>query len=103
MPAKKKKPAMEMVYVIYSNPIDSEVVETVQSYGTGYTKINDVQGEGSMQPQLGTHVWPGINNMMMIMCNSNQREEMVEEIMELKSRFKGIGISIYVTEVKAAY
>lgn len=92
---------MLMLFIVYSNAVDDEVVEIVKKYAKGYTKFTDVQGEGNKEPQLGTHVWPGINNCMMVAVdNTKVKDAIAEEVQSLKVKFKGIGISIFVLTLK---
>lgn len=92
---------MIMAFIVYSNAIDDEVVEIVKKYAAGYTKFTDVQGEGVREPQLGTHVWPGLNNCMMIALEDAKiKKTIVMELSKLKVKFKGIGISIFIMPLK---
>ncbi|MGQ9842057.1 MAG: PG0541 family transporter-associated protein [Spirochaetota bacterium] len=92
---------MLMMFIVYSNVVDEEVVEIVKRYAGGYTKFIGVQGEGSREPQLGTHVWPGINNCMMVAVrNAKVKDAITEEMQSLKVKFKGVGINIFVLSLK---
>ncbi len=92
---------MLMLFIVYSDAVDDEVVEIVKKYATGYTKFQDVQGEGNKEPQLGTHIWPGLNNCMMIALEDKKAKDVIaEELNTLKIKFKGIGISMFVLQLK---
>ncbi|MDH7552083.1 MAG: hypothetical protein QHH74_00350 [Spirochaetota bacterium] len=92
---------MVMLFIVYSNAVDDEVVEIVKKYASGYTKFVDVQGEGNKEPQLGTHVWPGLNNCMMIALEDNKsKDKIAQELQKLKVKFKGVGISVFVMQLK---
>ncbi len=92
---------MVMLFIVYSNAVDNEVVEIAKRYADGYTKFTGVQGEGNKEPQLGTHVWPGLNNCMIIALKDNKAKDAIaQELNTLKVKFKGIGISIFVLQLK---
>ncbi|GAB4221161.1 MAG: hypothetical protein Kow00102_14440 [Spirochaetota bacterium] len=92
---------MLMLFIVYHNAVDDEVVEIAKKYAAGYTKFIGVQGEGNKEPQLGTHVWPGLNNCMMIALEDKKaKENIVQELHKLKVKFKGVGISIFVMQLK---
>ena len=92
---------MIIMFVIYSKSVDEEIVELVKKYASGYTKFIDVLGEGNNEPQLGTHVWPGRNNCLMISMENKNEKGFVKGTKELKKRFPGIGIHIMTAALKS--
>ncbi len=92
---------MVLLFIVYNNAVDDEVVEIAKQYATGYTKFVGVQGEGNKEPQLGTHVWPGLNNCMMIAIEDNKvKDKIAGELNKIKVKFKGVGISMFVLQLK---
>ena len=91
---------MIIMFVVYSNAVDEEMVEIVKRYAEGYTKFLNVQGEGHGEPQLGTHVWPGRNNCLMVSMENKREKKFVEDTKELKRKFPGIGIHIMTANLK---
>lgn len=92
---------MLIMFIVYSNAIDEEAVEIVKRNAAGYTKFIGVQGEGNREPQLGTHIWPGINNCMMVAVeNAKVKDAIAKEMQSLKVKFKGVGINIFVLTLK---
>lgn len=111
--AEKKKPAsgrgrqpepaapeMMLLFVVYSNAVDEEITETVMRHAGGYTKFAGVFGEGNREPHLGTHVWPSMNNCMMVAVEAARKEALAGEILHLKEKFSGVGINIFVTRLE---
>jgi hypothetical protein len=51
--------SMKMFFIVYSREADEDVVTAFKSSGiTGYTKMQEVRGEGKeTEPKLGTHIW----------------------------------------------
>lgn len=91
---------MLMLFIVYSNAIDEEMVDLVKKYSDGYTKFRDVQGEGHGEPHLGTHVWPSINNCMMVVIENKNEKALITELDVLENKFSGIGIKVFTTTMK---
>jgi len=91
---------MVLMFIVYSNAVDEEMVETVKRHADGYTKFPGMQGEGGSEPHLGSHVWPGVNNCMMVAADNKAVDAISRDVAELKEQFQGIGVSIMVTQMK---
>ena len=91
---------MIIMFIIYSKAVDEEMVEIVKESADGYTKFVDVQGEGHREPQLGTHIWPGKNNCIMVAVEKNKEKNIIEKTTELKEKFPGTGIHILTANLK---
>jgi nitrogen regulatory protein PII len=91
---------MLLLFIVYSNAVDDEMVEILKASSAGYTKFTDVQGEGSKEPHLGTHIWPDINNCIMAAIENKNKDKIVKAVNELKEKFPSVGISIFVTQLK---
>ena len=91
---------MLLTFIVYSNSIDEEIVELAKANSSGYTKFTGVQGEGAKEPHLGTHVWPDINNCMMLVIEPGQKEKIAEGASKLKKQFPAVGINIFTTQLK---
>ena len=94
---------MILMFIVYSNSIDADVVDIVVKYAGGYTKFTDVQGEGRREPQLGTNIWPGINYCMMVAVEKENEKYIVESIEELKKTSSEIYASIFTVQLKKNY
>ena len=94
---------MKMIFIIYTNAVDEEMVEVVKKYAGGYTKFNGVQGEGNGEPHLGSHVWPGMNNCIMTVIDPKHEKTLVKEINALEEMFSGISIRMFVMPVQSIY
>lgn len=91
---------MYLMFVVYSNAVDEEMVDIIKSNAEGYTKFIGVQGEGHGEPHLGSHVWPSINNCIMVAIDKKKRRDIQSLTKKLKMKFPGIGIKIFMTELK---
>ena len=93
---------MLLMFIIYSNAVDDEIVEIIKKNSEGYTKFSGVQGEGHGEPHLGTHIWPSINNCIMTAIDNTKEEKIVNATKTLKEKFPGIGIQIFITNLAKA-
>jgi hypothetical protein len=57
---------MKMFLIIYGEAVDEDVISALKEAGIrAYTKMVEAQGEGTeTEPKLGTHCWPGKNNVL---------------------------------------
>ena len=61
-----------MIYIVYDRAIEEEVIDMLEETGLPfYTKWKDVVGVGVHDPHLGDHIWPGLNNVVMIATDRN--------------------------------
>ena len=91
---------MTLMIIVYSNAVDVEIVEILKKDAGGYTKFTGVTGEGSGEPHLGTHVWPGQNNCIMAAIENKNEKSIVKEINLLKEKFPGVGIHVMELDLK---
>jgi hypothetical protein len=59
---------MKMFLIIYCEAVDEDVIAALKDAGIhGYTKMVEARGEGTdTEPKLGTHCWPGKNNVLLM-------------------------------------
>ena len=88
---------MKMFLVIYSREVDEDVVNAFKEAGIpGYTKMEEVCGEGrETEPKLGTHIWPGMNNLLFVVLENEKVPEAKEVIMKLKRENPRAGIKSF--------
>ena len=91
---------MLLMFIVYSNAVDEEMIEIIKSNSEGYTKFVGVQGEGHGEPHLGTHIWPSVNNCIMAAIDNKNGKSIAASTKELKDKFPDIGIKIFTTELK---
>jgi hypothetical protein len=85
---------MKMLFVIYSREADEAVVSAFKRSGiSGYTKMQEVCGEGQeTEPKLGTHIWPGMNNVMLVVIEDDEAGHAMDLIRGLKKEHARAGI-----------
>lgn len=77
---------MKMFLIIYAEAADEAVIEALKAAGIhGYTKMVQARGEGTQSdPKLGTHIWPGKNNVLLLALADEEIPGIAARIRELK-------------------
>jgi nitrogen regulatory protein PII len=85
---------MKMFLIIYCEAADEDVIAALKGAGIhGYTKMVEAQGEGTeTEPKLGTHCWPGNNNVMIMAVADEQVARINERVRLLKAEHPRAGI-----------
>ena len=76
---------MKLCLIIYSEAADEYVIAELKKAGIRtYTKTVEAQGVGTeTEPKLGTHFWPGRNNVLFTAVAD-------EEAPKIRERLRGI-------------
>jgi len=89
-----------MVFIIYNRAIDEEMKDLMDSLDIKYyTRWTDVTGVGTKGPNFGDHVWPGLNNVLMIVIDEELREDISSAIKNLREKFPAVGLKAFVLPV----
>jgi hypothetical protein len=93
---------MKMLLVVYGDAVDEDVMNSFKRcHVKGYTEWRAVFGEGSeTEPKLGTHYWPGHNNVVMAVLEDDKVPEVAEAIKVLKREHPKAGIRTFVLHVE---
>lgn len=85
---------MRMCVLIYCEVADEAVTDAIKKAGVkGYTKLVEAKGEGTeSEPKLGTHCWPGKNNILLMALDDGQIREMVDLARKLKNDHPRAGL-----------
>jgi len=77
---------MRMSFLIYCEVADNAVISAIKKAGIkGYTKLEEAQGEGTeTEPKLGTHCWPGKNNLLLMALDDGQVQGVRDLVRKLK-------------------
>ncbi len=84
--------------IIANHSVEEDILEALRQRGVGkyFTKIPAVQGIGSSDPRLGDHIWPEENFLLILYCDAERTDRVVEAVKEVKTRFKDEGIKLFV-------
>jgi hypothetical protein len=85
---------MKMFLIIYCEAADEDVIAALKESGVrGYTKMVEAQGEGTeTEPKLGTHCWPGKNNVLFMAMADDEIHRLDARLRELKQMHPRAGI-----------
>ena len=94
---------MKMFLIVYSREADEDLLGAIKSAGiTGYTKMQEVRGEGKeTEPKLGTHIWPGMNNILFLVLEDDQVLPMSDLIKQLRQEHSRAGIKGFLIPLEA--
>ncbi len=94
---------MKIVWIAYNQAIGDEVSESLKRCGVKtYTKIPVVHGVGQHSgSHMNSHIWPGVNALLMIACSEETKDRLLAEVRKLKKLFEKEGIKAFVTPVEA--
>jgi nitrogen regulatory protein PII len=84
---------MKMFLIIYCEAADEDVIAALKEAGIhGYTKMVEARGEGmETEPKLGTHCWPGKNNVLLIAVADEEVSRINERIRWIKKEHPRAG------------
>jgi nitrogen regulatory protein PII len=93
---------MKMLVVVYNDAVDEVMIRAFKETGVlGYTKWKEALGEGTeTEPKLGTHCWPGKNNVLAVVVEDEGALKIGEIIRKLKSEHPHGGIRTFVLQVE---
>lgn len=85
---------MKMFLIIYCEAADEDVIAALKEAGIrGYTKMVEARGEGTeTEPKLGTHCWPGRNNILFMALPDDEISRITERVRKLKREHPRAGV-----------
>ncbi len=85
---------MKMFLIIYCEASDEDVMAALKDAGVqGYTKMVEARGEGTeTEPKLGTHFWPGKNNVLLMAVADEAIARLDARLRELKRENPRAGV-----------
>ncbi|MBI5416895.1 hypothetical protein HZA55_02955 [Candidatus Poribacteria bacterium] len=93
---------MKKITIIYNSAIDDEIMDFMKQCGVkSYTKIENVFGCGNLSgPHLGNNIWPGSNDILIIVAEDSIKNIITEKIEILKTTFAKEGLKVFVENVE---
>jgi hypothetical protein len=88
---------MKMFMIVYSQAADYDVITQLKKAGIKrYTKMEQAHGEGNdTEPKLGTHTWPGKNNVLFLAVPSEEIETVRGVVKYLKESHPRAGVKAF--------
>jgi len=93
---------VKLVLVTYNEAIDVEVMDALQSCGIEhFTKWQRVLGKGeASEPHLDSNVWPGLNNVLAVVCEDNLAKKLLSSVRELRKTLSKEGIKAFLLPIE---
>jgi hypothetical protein len=87
----------KMVMISYNESIDEEVMDILDSqFIKRYTKWKNVKGSGvGGNKHLGTPIFPGENNVIMMEMSEERANNVIIKVKELRKKFRQEGIKAF--------
>jgi hypothetical protein len=80
---------MKQLTVIYDAAIDESVTELIDGLGLpGYTKLFEAQGLGGAGHKLNTPVFPGINNVLLLLLSEPAVRSVTDALYRLQASYR---------------
>ena len=93
---------MKKVSIIYSATIFEEVKNDLEELGVkAYSIIPTIFGKGLItQPKFDNHVWPGKNQMIIVLCDDKSAKLILEKADNLREKYPREGIVAYIENIE---
>ncbi|MCX7983516.1 MAG: hypothetical protein N3A63_01245 [Bacteroidetes bacterium] len=95
---------MKAVMIVYNHGITEEVDEALESLKIrGYTRFLNVHGQGSTngEPHLGTHIWPGLNAVVLTVIDDKLVQPLLDKVRAINAEAEEQGIHAFVWNIEA--
>lgn len=101
--ASVKAGKLKRVEIILSAAVDEDFMDGFKKKGIGahFTKISGVTGAGFSNPKLGDSVWPQLNEMLLVYCDKEEAEKIVDLVEKVRDKYPMEGIACFVSKAKA--
>jgi nitrogen regulatory protein PII len=85
---------VKMMMIVYHKAADEYVIDALKQAGIrAYTKMIECHGEGTeTEPKLGTHIWPGKNNILIMALQDDDVPAVTKIIRRLKGEHPRAGL-----------
>ncbi len=92
---------LKLVFLVYEEGIQPDVMELLGKLGIEhYTAWEGAQGSGRTGPKHGDPIWPGLNNMLMMVLPEEQVGPLTKAALKLRDSFPVTpGMRFMVTDV----
>ena len=94
---------MKMIMLVFNEAMDEEVAEILrQCRLDNYTRINGVFGKGTTSgAHLGTAIWPGRNNSLLMALPDEAVGPLLECVRELRKTMGSEGIKAFIWSLES--
>ena len=96
---------MKMLMIVYSQATDYDVINQFKKAGIKhYTEMEQARGEGDeTEPKLGTHSWPGRNNVLLMAIQNEECDVVKDVVRRLKQDHPRAGVKAFVLSLEESF
>ena len=93
---------MKLLTVIYDAAIDESLTELIDGLGlAGYTKLFDAHGLGGTGHKLNSPVFPGINNLLLLLLPEDSVTTVTHSLYRLQASYRlKPGMTLFLQDVQ---
>ena len=93
---------MKLLTVIYDAGVDESVMELMDGLNLpGYTKLFDAQGAGGTGRKLNSPVFPGVNNLLLLLLPDEEVRTVTNAFYRLQATYRlKPGMTLTIQEVQ---
>ncbi len=95
---------MKAVFISYNQSLTSEVQEILEKCTVrGYTQWTEIKGRGTVNgdPHEGTHTWPELNNVYLIIIEDDKVSLLLEKLKTLNDKVEKQGLRAFVWNIES--
>ena len=79
---------MKLVYAVFESGVLPDVQAIMAEQGiTGWTRISDVPGAGERNTHEGTPVYPGLNEVLLLVLDEEKVQPLIDRCHEVRDSF----------------
>ncbi|MFZ2324427.1 MAG: PG0541 family transporter-associated protein [Ignavibacteriaceae bacterium] len=93
---------MKAVMIVYNHGIAEEIEEVLEDLNIkGFTRFLNVHGQGSEkgEPHLGTHIWPGLNAVVLTIVSDELVDPILDKLKIIDKEAEEQGLHAFVVPV----
>ena len=85
--------------IIFSQALQEDFEQEFKKHGIGkhFTGFSNVTGAGFSNPRLGDSVWPQLNMMYIIYCDTEEAKKIRSVIKQLRQKYLTEGIACFMS------
>jgi len=88
--------------IIYNRSLSQLVMDAVkETKQDGFTVFQNITGEGRTEPKHGTHIWPSLNNMLLIAAENTKVKLLTTKLKQIHEKHSDEGLKIILLKAES--
>ncbi len=95
-------PLRTRIEIIANQAVEEDLLDRLQAHkaGSRYTKVAPAFGRGTSGERHGDHIWPEESFIMLVYCDADERDRIIQAVQEVKQLFPDEGIKLFSFEAE---